>query len=46
MSALFLMMIALVGLWFVISYLVINYDKKMQNSFNTFLKKEERSTND
>jgi hypothetical protein len=45
MSSLFLMMIALVGLWFVISYLVISYDKKMQKSFQTFLKDDKKVNN-
>lgn len=45
MSALFLMMIALVALWFVISYLVISYDKKMQRSFNAFLRDDKKVNN-
>lgn len=40
MTTLFLMMVALVVLWFVISLCVINYDKKMQKSLNTLLKDE------
>ncbi len=40
MTTLFLMMVALVVLWFEISFCVINYDKKMQKSLNTFLKDE------
>lgn len=40
MTTLFLMMVALVVLWFVISFCVINYDKKMQKSLNAFLKDE------
>jgi uncharacterized membrane protein len=37
------MMVALVVVWFLISFFVINYDKKMQKSLNTFLKDEKKN---
>jgi uncharacterized membrane protein len=43
MSALFLMMIALLVLWFVISFFVINYDKKMQKTLNVFSKENKNN---
>lgn len=42
MLTLFLMMVALVILWFVISYFVVNYDKKMQKLFNVILFKDSK----
>jgi uncharacterized membrane protein YsdA (DUF1294 family) len=44
MSTLFLMMLALLVLWFVISFCVINYDKKkMQKTFNVFFKENKEN---
>lgn len=43
MSTLFLMMIALLVLWFVISFFVINYDKKMQKTLNVFFKENKNN---
>lgn len=42
MSTIFIMMVALLVLWFVISFSVINYDKKMQKNFNAFLDKKQK----
>ncbi len=42
MSTIFIMMIALLVLWFVISLSVINYDKKMQKNFNALLDKRQK----